>query len=57
MGAGQRFERIYRDMTIGQTHRNPALRDWAFGELGREHLGLPREFARANVQPKPNVGA
>jgi 3-hydroxy-9,10-secoandrosta-1,3,5(10)-triene-9,17-dione monooxygenase len=50
LGAGQRFERIYRDMTIGQTHRNPALRDWAFGELGRAHLGLPRDFLIQNVQ-------
>jgi 3-hydroxy-9,10-secoandrosta-1,3,5(10)-triene-9,17-dione monooxygenase len=57
LGAGQRFERIYRDMTIGQTHRNPALRDWAFGEIGRGHLGLPRDFVRANVQRPPNVGA
>ncbi len=50
LGAGQRFERIYRDMTIGQTHRNPALRDWAFGELGRDHLGLPRDLGGANVR-------
>jgi 3-hydroxy-9,10-secoandrosta-1,3,5(10)-triene-9,17-dione monooxygenase len=49
-GEGERFERIYRDMTIGQTHRNPALRDWAFGEIGRGHLGLPRDFLVQNVQ-------
>jgi 3-hydroxy-9,10-secoandrosta-1,3,5(10)-triene-9,17-dione monooxygenase len=50
LGAGQRFERIYRDMTIGQTHRNVGLSDWAFGEIGRAHLGLPRDFAAQNVQ-------
>jgi 3-hydroxy-9,10-secoandrosta-1,3,5(10)-triene-9,17-dione monooxygenase len=46
---GQRMERIYRDMSIGNSHRNTLLRDWAFGELAREHLGLPRA-GRANVQ-------
>ena len=46
---GQRIERIYRDMSIGNSHRNTLMRDWAFGELAREHLGLPR-LARANVQ-------
>jgi 3-hydroxy-9,10-secoandrosta-1,3,5(10)-triene-9,17-dione monooxygenase len=46
---GERMERIYRDMSIGNSHRNTLLRDWAFGELAREHLGLPRA-PRANVQ-------
>jgi 3-hydroxy-9,10-secoandrosta-1,3,5(10)-triene-9,17-dione monooxygenase len=46
---GHRIERIYRDMSIGNSHRNTLMRDWAFGELAREHLGLPR-LARANVQ-------
>jgi 3-hydroxy-9,10-secoandrosta-1,3,5(10)-triene-9,17-dione monooxygenase len=46
---GQRMERIYRDMSIGNSHRNTLLREWAFGELAREHLGLPRAL-RANVQ-------
>jgi 3-hydroxy-9,10-secoandrosta-1,3,5(10)-triene-9,17-dione monooxygenase len=50
MGSGQRLERIYRDMTMGQTHRNVALQDWAYGEVGRAHLGLPRKMAVQNVQ-------
>lgn len=48
---GQRIERIYRDMSIGgNSHRNTLLRDWAFRELARAHLGLPRDMAAANVQ-------
>jgi 3-hydroxy-9,10-secoandrosta-1,3,5(10)-triene-9,17-dione monooxygenase len=47
---GQRMERIYRDMSIGNSHRNTMLREWAFGELAREHLGLPR-LGPGNVQP------
>jgi 3-hydroxy-9,10-secoandrosta-1,3,5(10)-triene-9,17-dione monooxygenase len=49
---GSRFERIYRDMSMLNSHRNTVLRDWAFGELAREHLGLPRQGA-GNVQ-KPH---
>ena len=50
-GKGQRIERIYRDMSIGgNSHRNTLLRDWAFRELARERLGLPRDLAGANVQ-------
>src|SRR5581483_11058455 len=29
---GERMERIYRDMSIGNAHRNTALRDWAYRE-------------------------
>ena len=47
---GQRMERIYRDMSIGNSHRNTLLREFAWGELAREHLGLPR-IGRGNVQP------
>jgi 3-hydroxy-9,10-secoandrosta-1,3,5(10)-triene-9,17-dione monooxygenase len=47
---GQRMERIYRDMSIGNSHRNILLREFAWGELAREHLGLPR-VGRGNVQP------
>jgi 3-hydroxy-9,10-secoandrosta-1,3,5(10)-triene-9,17-dione monooxygenase len=47
---GQRMERIYRDMSIGNSHRNTMLREWAFGELAREYLGLPR-LGPGNVQP------
>ena len=46
---GSRFERIYRDMSMLGSHRNAVLRDWAFGELARETLGLPR-LGPGNVQ-------
>ena len=46
---GERLERVYRDLSIVNSHRNTLLRDWAFGELARELLGLPRE-GRGNVQ-------
>jgi 3-hydroxy-9,10-secoandrosta-1,3,5(10)-triene-9,17-dione monooxygenase len=50
-GKGQRIERIFRDMAIGgNSHRNTMLRDWAFREIAREKLGLPRDFERANFQ-------
>ncbi len=52
---GTRFERIYRDMSMLNSHRNTVLRDWAFGELARETLGLPR-LGPGNVQ-KPAYGA
>ncbi len=48
---GQRLERIYRDMSIGSnSHRNTLLRDWAFRELARDRLGLPRDYSGGNVQ-------
>jgi 3-hydroxy-9,10-secoandrosta-1,3,5(10)-triene-9,17-dione monooxygenase len=48
---GQRLERLYRDMSIGgNSHRNTLLRDWAFRELARDRLGLPRDFGHGNVQ-------
>ena len=50
----RRIERIYRDMSIGNSHRNTLLRDWAFREIAREKLGLPRDFERANVQQPRN---
>jgi 3-hydroxy-9,10-secoandrosta-1,3,5(10)-triene-9,17-dione monooxygenase len=46
---GSRFERIYRDLSMLNSHRNTVLREWAFGEIAREHLGLPR-LGRGNVQ-------
>jgi hypothetical protein len=48
--AGQRLDRIFRDMSIGNSHRNTQLRDWAFREIARDALGLPREYAEGNVQ-------
>lgn len=46
---GSRFERIYRDLSMLNSHRNTTLREWAFGEIAREHLDLPR-LGRGNVQ-------
>jgi 3-hydroxy-9,10-secoandrosta-1,3,5(10)-triene-9,17-dione monooxygenase len=43
-GRGERIERIFRDMSIGNSHRNIVLRDWAFRELGRATLGIPRDY-------------
>jgi len=43
-GKGQRIERIYRDMSMGNSHRNTMLRDWAFREIARWKLGLPRSY-------------
>jgi 3-hydroxy-9,10-secoandrosta-1,3,5(10)-triene-9,17-dione monooxygenase len=51
-GKGQRLERIYRDMSMGNSHRNTMLRDWAFREIARAKLGLPRDYERDNV-PAP----
>jgi 3-hydroxy-9,10-secoandrosta-1,3,5(10)-triene-9,17-dione monooxygenase len=44
MKAGERMERIYRDMSIGNAHRNTALRDWAYREITCVHLGLPGQM-------------
>lgn len=46
---GSNFERIFRDMAMLNSHRNTVLRDWAFGEVARAHLGLPR-LGPGNVQ-------
>ncbi len=53
-GRGQRIERIFRDMSIGNSHRNTQLRDWAFREIARDKLGLPRDYGQANVQSPRN---
>jgi 3-hydroxy-9,10-secoandrosta-1,3,5(10)-triene-9,17-dione monooxygenase len=47
---GERIERIFRDMAMLSSHRNTMLRDWAFRELARAHLGIPRDFELGNVQ-------
>jgi 3-hydroxy-9,10-secoandrosta-1,3,5(10)-triene-9,17-dione monooxygenase len=52
---GSRFERIYRDLSMLNSHRNTVLRDWAFGEIAREHLGLPRRGV-GNVQTPRGAG-
>jgi 3-hydroxy-9,10-secoandrosta-1,3,5(10)-triene-9,17-dione monooxygenase len=40
---GERIERIFRDLAVGNAHRNTALRDWAYRELALAHLGLPSQ--------------
>ena len=41
---GQRIERVFRDMAMIAGHRNTVMRDWAFRELARAQLGMPRDF-------------
>lgn len=55
---GTRFERVFRDMAMLNSHRNTVLREWAFGELARASLGLPRAGIGNVQQPhalKPGV--
>ncbi len=40
---GERPECIYRDLSMGNSHRNTLLRDFAYREIARERLGIPRE--------------
>jgi 3-hydroxy-9,10-secoandrosta-1,3,5(10)-triene-9,17-dione monooxygenase len=47
---GERLERIFRDMAMLSSHRNTMLRDWAFRELARAHLGIPRDYELGNLQ-------
>jgi 3-hydroxy-9,10-secoandrosta-1,3,5(10)-triene-9,17-dione monooxygenase len=39
---GERMARIFRDMAVAVAHRNPQLRDFFYGEIGRAVLGEPR---------------
>ena len=48
---GERIERIFRDMAIGNAHRNTSLRDWAFRELTLAHLGMPGQLASLFRRP------
>jgi 3-hydroxy-9,10-secoandrosta-1,3,5(10)-triene-9,17-dione monooxygenase len=50
---GERIERIYRDMTIGNAHRNTSLRDWAYREIALAHFGLPGQLD--TLRRMPNV--
>ena len=42
-GKGERMERMFRDMSMVNSHFNVQLRDWAYRALARERFGLPRE--------------
>jgi 3-hydroxy-9,10-secoandrosta-1,3,5(10)-triene-9,17-dione monooxygenase len=48
--AGQRMERIFRDMAMMGGHRNTTLRDWALREIACERLGIPRDPTTGNRQ-------
>ncbi len=48
--AGGRLERLLADMAMLQSHRNMVMRDFAYGEIARDYLGLPRNRAVQNVQ-------
>ena len=44
--AGQRIERIFRDMSIGWGHFGQIVRDWAAREWSREHFGLVEDVLK-----------
>jgi 3-hydroxy-9,10-secoandrosta-1,3,5(10)-triene-9,17-dione monooxygenase len=39
---GERLERLYRDLSMGNSHRNTLLRDFSYRAVAMERLGLPR---------------
>jgi 3-hydroxy-9,10-secoandrosta-1,3,5(10)-triene-9,17-dione monooxygenase len=39
--AGQRFKRVWRDLTMIASHRNTGFRETTFRKLAQLHLGLP----------------
>jgi 3-hydroxy-9,10-secoandrosta-1,3,5(10)-triene-9,17-dione monooxygenase len=43
--AGQRIERVFRDMAMGWGHFGTIVGDWAAREYAREHLGVAAEEA------------
>jgi 3-hydroxy-9,10-secoandrosta-1,3,5(10)-triene-9,17-dione monooxygenase len=50
---GERLERIYRDMSVGNAHRNTSVRDWAFRELALANFGMPGQLQ--TLRRLPNV--
>lgn len=54
---GSPLVRVFRDMAMLHSHRNMLMREWAYGEIAREYLGLPRS-GPGNVQtPHPGRAA
>jgi 3-hydroxy-9,10-secoandrosta-1,3,5(10)-triene-9,17-dione monooxygenase len=49
--AGERIERIYRDMSMGNGHLNVVLRDMMFREIARWRLGLPKGLGNPYATP------
>jgi 3-hydroxy-9,10-secoandrosta-1,3,5(10)-triene-9,17-dione monooxygenase len=43
---GERIERIYRDLSMGNSHRNVLLRDLSYREIARARLGLPKAMGQ-----------
>jgi 3-hydroxy-9,10-secoandrosta-1,3,5(10)-triene-9,17-dione monooxygenase len=54
--SGQRMERIYRDMSIGNAHRNTSLRDWAYRELAMTRFGIPSPTQLLRRRPSGRSG-
>lgn len=48
-GDGTPLVRSFRDMAMLHSHRNMLMREWGYGEIAREYLGLPRA-GPGNVQ-------
>jgi 3-hydroxy-9,10-secoandrosta-1,3,5(10)-triene-9,17-dione monooxygenase len=46
---GTPLVRSFRDMAMLHSHRNMQMREWGYGEIAREYLGLPRA-GPGNVQ-------
>jgi 3-hydroxy-9,10-secoandrosta-1,3,5(10)-triene-9,17-dione monooxygenase len=46
---GTPLVRAFRDMAMLHSHRNMQMREWGYGEIAREYLGLPRQ-GLGNVQ-------
>jgi 3-hydroxy-9,10-secoandrosta-1,3,5(10)-triene-9,17-dione monooxygenase len=46
---GTALVRAFRDMAMVHSHRNMLMREWGYGEIAREYLGLPRS-GPGNVQ-------
>jgi 3-hydroxy-9,10-secoandrosta-1,3,5(10)-triene-9,17-dione monooxygenase len=49
--SGERIERIYRDMSMGNGHLNVVLRDLMFREIARWRLGLPKGLGNPYATP------
>jgi 3-hydroxy-9,10-secoandrosta-1,3,5(10)-triene-9,17-dione monooxygenase len=48
---GERMERIFRDLAVGNAHRNTSLRDWAYRELALAHFGMPSQADMLQRRP------
>jgi 3-hydroxy-9,10-secoandrosta-1,3,5(10)-triene-9,17-dione monooxygenase len=49
--SGERIERVYRDMSMGNGHLNTLLRDLWFREIARWRLGLPKLAGNPRSEP------